>query len=85
MAGVELTYRCSFCSFCCLSWREYNRRSFETHLNDSNFVMKCVVARCLQTFIAINVFFSTISQAPGVDFGSEGRISILSCNSCSHE
>ena len=86
MAGVELTYRCSFCSFRCLSWREYNRHSFETHSNDSNFVMKCVVAGCSQTFRCYSTFSSHLSRKHrGVDFESEGRISILSCNSCSHE
>lgn len=33
-----------------------------------------------------SVFSSHLSRKhQGVDFGSEGRISILSCNSCSHE
>ena len=86
METDQLVYRCSFCSFRCLSWREFNRHNFETHSNEPNFIMKCVVVGCSQTFRCYSTFASHLSRKHrGVDFESEARLTILLCNSCSRE
>ena len=84
--STELVYRCLYCSFRCLSWREFNRHCFETHSNQPNFNIKCVVVGCPQTFRSYSAFSSHLSRKHrGVNFESEARITVLSCNVCSHE
>ena len=48
--------------------------------------MKCVVAGCSQTFCVYSTFSSHLSRKHcGVDFESEARLTIISCNNCTRE
>ena len=69
-----VSYRCSCCSFCCLSWREFYRHRFLTHSNEFNFMMRCFVEGCSQTFRCYSTFASHLFRKHcGADLESEAK------------
>ena len=67
-------FTCSYCSFRSLLWRELTKHSFECHSNEPNFLEKCKVDGCVQTFCCYSSFNSHISRRHhGVDIEREAR------------
>ena len=76
-------FQCSYCSYRSSTWRELNRHYFVTHSNEPNFLRKCVVAGCAQTFRCYSSYNSHLSRKhKGKDFEDEARKSLLSSGLC---
>lgn len=71
------SFNCGQCSFRSLTWRELTRHRFETHSNEPNFLEKCVVEGCSETFHRYSSFLSHLSRKHrGIDMESAARRSI---------
>ena len=67
-------FRCSFCSYSCLIWRDLNRHYFVTHSSEPFFLQKCVVVGCSQTFRTYSSFTSHLNRKHrGVDLENEAK------------
>lgn len=53
---------CSFCSFLTTKWRLFLRHTFECHSSLPNFLFKCPLAGCVQTFRKLTTFNSHLSR-----------------------
>ena len=79
-------FRCSYCSYLSSTWRELNRHYFVTHSNEPNFLRKCVVVGCCQTFRCYSSYNShLLRKHKGKDFEDEARKTLLSSGFCTPE
>lgn len=73
-ANLTMSFICSHCSFRSSFWRELLKHSFECHSNEPNFLEKCKIDGCTQTFRCYSTFNSHISRKHrGMDIESEAR------------
>ena len=71
-------FKCSYCSYGSLNWKDLNRHNFVSHSNEPLILQRCIVSGCMQTFCCYSSFNSHLSQKHrGVDLQSEVRKSLL--------
>ena len=86
MAVSEPLFKCLFCSYRCLIWRDLNRHNFVTHLNEPLFLQRCIVTGCSLTFRSYSSFNSHLFRKHrGVDLENEAKKSLLSNGFCESE
>ncbi len=57
-----MTYFCQFCAFCCPTWRQLLRHTFESHSASPNFSYTCGIDGCPQTFHKYSTILSHLSR-----------------------
>lgn len=84
-----IPFRCKSCSYSSSSWRGVVRHTFETHSNEPNFSVACVVDGCCQTFQRYSSLTShLLRKHKGKDLEFEARNSsrfFTSTSESSHE
>ena len=79
MSTDSCLFACSHCSYRSLNWRDLTKHSFESHSSEPNFVEKCRVSGCAQTFRCYVSFNSHLSRKHrGVDIEREARMAATS-------
>ena len=79
-------FHCSNCSYLTSTWRELNRHYFVSHSNEPNFLRKCIVVGCCQTFRCYSSYNShLLRKHKGMDFEDEARKTLLCSGFCAPE